>query len=72
MGGEVFEWNLDINELYVDQCTDCAYVTGTKPYRSTHGGSFHDDDTYLASQYRWYSSVPSRAADVGFRCARAP
>jgi formylglycine-generating enzyme required for sulfatase activity len=78
LAGNVFEWNLDgaasLLPLYVDPCTDCAYLisTGTRDRR---GGSWvlwppptHD----LVPSYPGGADPNGRDFGSGFRCARTP
>jgi sulfatase modifying factor 1 len=72
MGGDVFEWNLDRFEFYVDPCVNCAYLGGTKYYRGVRGGTFNSPSNYLAPSVRYYGTDDGRGPIIGFRCARAP
>ncbi len=74
MGGEVWEWNLDLQAGFPLPCTDCANITaGTQ--RGIRGGDFSNTTpgTSLMLASNRNGIVPTmRATNVGFRCARTP
>ncbi len=72
LGGEVWEWNLDLYaSSYLNPCTDCANL-GTASDRVFRGGSFYFSSSGLQAQYRSDDAPAGRYYGVGFRCARAP
>ncbi|MGA3122704.1 MAG: formylglycine-generating enzyme family protein [Polyangiaceae bacterium] len=70
MAGEVAEWNLDWYALYVDPCTDCAYLA-TASYRIFRGGNFNDNAGFMRPAYRNFFDPTKRLELIGFRCARS-
>jgi sulfatase modifying factor 1 len=74
LAGDVFEWTLDSQAIYVNPCVDCAYLTPSDG-RVLRGGSFYDGASYLLASDRDTGDLPSPTAQffrVGFRCARTP
>jgi formylglycine-generating enzyme required for sulfatase activity len=72
LGGELFEWNLDWFESYVDPCVNCANLT-TALVRVIRGGDFYNVVAYLLPSNRNLNLDPGgRDSGVGFRCARTP
>jgi formylglycine-generating enzyme required for sulfatase activity len=70
LAGELFEWNLDWYEPYVDPCMNCANLT-TASSRVIRGGIFFFGASHLLPPYRLLSPA-RRLYYVGFRCARTP
>jgi formylglycine-generating enzyme required for sulfatase activity len=71
LAGEVFEWNLDSYDAFVDPCTDCANVTvGSE--QVIRGGDYGNPTSRILSAYRVNSLPSTRATIIGFRCARTP
>jgi formylglycine-generating enzyme required for sulfatase activity len=74
IAGEMFGWNLDwYAPVYVDPCTDCAFLTASA-YRVCRGGSFNLNASFLLPPGR-YSGPASYRTDpnpLGLRCARTP
>ena len=70
LGGNVAEWMLDLSDVYVSPCRDCANLaSGTA--RVFRGGGFADNATQLRSGYRFHEADPiDRKVFRGFRCAR--
>jgi len=71
MVGEVFEWNLDWYNPYVDPCTDCAYL-GAASDRLIQGGDVNDDAADLLLPNRDSFTPALRSGGNGVRCARTP
>jgi sulfatase modifying factor 1 len=71
LAGNIWQWNLDWNAMYVDPCTDCAYVTATSA-RVFRGGSFSSSAPSLLAAYRGSGPPAIRLIYFGVRCARAP
>jgi formylglycine-generating enzyme required for sulfatase activity len=74
LAGELWEWNLDANQAYVDPCDNCATLPATATDRVIRGG-------YFQSPAYPDLSAPNRSSDsamaprrdyIGFRCARHP
>jgi len=75
LAGDVFEWNLDWdNDLYVDPCTDCAYLTPSPSSdRVVRGDDFGSQGTTNLLPWSRVSNTPTyRYYFIGFRCARSP
>jgi formylglycine-generating enzyme required for sulfatase activity len=68
--GELYQWNLDGYDTYVDPCVDCASFLSISD-RITRGGNFFLDASSLLPPVRNYASPENRSDDVGFRCARS-
>jgi formylglycine-generating enzyme required for sulfatase activity len=71
LGGEMFEWNLDWSNSYIDPCTDCAYLSLAAD-RALRGGEFYSAALYLLSSHRYQATPTDRLYGGGFRCARTP
>lgn len=72
LGGDVAEWALDSNAMFVNPCSDCAHLTATS-VRVVKGGSFGIAPYALLPPTRVDASRPSlRDRNNGLRCARAP
>ena len=71
MAGEVYEWVLDWESAYFNPCIDCAWLTVTG-VRARRGGSFYLGIGDLTSAHRGTQPPTTRAADLGFRCAKTP
>jgi formylglycine-generating enzyme required for sulfatase activity len=68
--GNLWQWNVDWYGIYVDPCTDCAYLTEASS-RVFRGASFSGFAAGLLPPTRY--DLPSyRDIDVGVRCARTP
>jgi sulfatase modifying factor 1 len=67
MAGEVFEWTMDTNAVFVDPCTDCAYLAPTGN-RVEAGGQYGGTALLLHRN----QSMSYRSASKGLRCARTP
>jgi sulfatase modifying factor 1 len=76
MAGDVWEWNLDWYNNYVDPCTDCANLTAaTNSPRVLRGSNYPNGTGYLLATDRYPFQPSDRdltVGGVGFRCARAP
>jgi formylglycine-generating enzyme len=71
LGGNVAEWNLDIQAPYTTPCDDCASL-GAGPNRSIRGGGFNSDLTGLLAAGRDANTPDTRNEIYGIRCARTP
>jgi sulfatase modifying factor 1 len=81
LGGEVYEWNLDWTDPYVDPCTDCAYLApctgvtqcgGVAALRVVRGNWFEGAASGLLPPTRGHYDPAGRYYSVGLRCARTP
>ena len=70
LAGNMRQWNVDWYGLYVDPCTDCAYleISASRVFR---GGSFDGFVAGLLPPTR-YDLPLYRDIHVGVRCARTP
>jgi formylglycine-generating enzyme required for sulfatase activity len=72
LAGEIWEWNLDWKNTYVNPCTDCVSVTKAS-YRIVRGDNFGGSVNNLVPTVRGGDIAPEgRDSNFGFRCARAP
>jgi formylglycine-generating enzyme required for sulfatase activity len=71
LAGNVWQWNLDQYEPYVDPCADCAYLTGA-PGRMAGGGSNGLGAADLRASLRFPQPPATRGPGLGLRCARVP
>jgi formylglycine-generating enzyme len=72
LAGEVFEWNLDWYNTYVDPCIDCVNTTAASS-RVLRGGYFFDRYASLLLPPNRSTDAPAnRGYDYGFRCSRIP
>lgn len=71
LGGNVAEWNLDVQATYPTPCDDCASL-GAGPNRSIRGGGFNSDLTGVLAAGRDANTPDSRNEIYGIRCARTP
>jgi formylglycine-generating enzyme required for sulfatase activity len=73
LAGELYEWNLDWYNTYVDPCTDCAYLPAAPASSRVFRGSFFKSNaTNLLPSYRSGGTPSYRDYYSGFRCARTP
>jgi formylglycine-generating enzyme required for sulfatase activity len=70
LAGNVWEWNLDSYSSYLGSCENCVDLTASS-HRVFHGGGFLNLAPLQRATFRSYLDPTHRAADVGFRCARA-
>jgi formylglycine-generating enzyme required for sulfatase activity len=71
LGGNVAEWNLDVQAPYATPCTDCANLAAG-PNRTIRGGGFTSDLTSVLASGRDANTPATRNEIYGVRCARAP
>jgi formylglycine-generating enzyme required for sulfatase activity len=72
LAGNVWEWNLDFYvSVYVNPCTDCAYLTATTA-RVYRGGGIDDVAADLLASTRGEHLPSFRTYNHGARCARIP
>jgi sulfatase modifying factor 1 len=71
LGGNVAEWNLDVQASYSMPCSDCASLAAA-PNRAIRGGGFNSDLTSLLASARDANTPTTRNEIYGVRCARAP
>jgi formylglycine-generating enzyme required for sulfatase activity len=72
LAGEIWEWNLDWKNTYVNPCTDCVSLTKAS-YRIVRGDNFGGSVNNLVPTVRGGDIAPEgRDSNFGFRCARAP
>ncbi|HTB76915.1 MAG TPA: formylglycine-generating enzyme family protein, partial [Polyangiaceae bacterium] len=71
--GELWEWNLDWYNDYVDPWTDATNLSPSSGGRVIRGGGdAWDGSDQLDSQARYDAVATERWRIIGFRCARAP
>jgi formylglycine-generating enzyme required for sulfatase activity len=72
LAGEVWEWNLDWRQAYVNPCTDCVNLTPAS-FRLVRGDNFGGSLANLVPTVRGGDVAPEgRDSNFGVRCARAP
>jgi formylglycine-generating enzyme required for sulfatase activity len=71
LGGNVAEWNLDVQAPYPAPCDDCASL-GAGTNRSIRGGGFNSDLTGVLAAGRDANTPDTRNEIYGIRCARTP
>jgi formylglycine-generating enzyme required for sulfatase activity len=71
LAGNLAEWTFDWTGPYVNPCADCANTSVSIAGRVIRGGSFADDAAQLLTSAATSSTVTTRSAQVGARCARA-
>jgi formylglycine-generating enzyme len=71
LGGNVAEWNLDVQASYATPCDDCASLA-PGPNRTLRGGGFNSDLPALLASARDANTPESRNEIYGIRCARSP
>jgi formylglycine-generating enzyme required for sulfatase activity len=72
LAGEIWEWNLDWKNTYVNPCKDCVSLTKAS-YRIVRGDNFGGSLGNLVPTIRGGDIAPEgRDSNFGFRCARAP
>jgi formylglycine-generating enzyme len=71
LGGNVWEWVLDVFADYGTPCADCAALSGG-PDRAVPGGGFNQELQQLRTAVRTYDEPTMRKRALGFRCARSP
>ena len=72
LAGEVWEWNLDWRQNYVNPCTDCVNLTPAS-FRLVRGDNFGGSVANLVPTVRGGDVAPEgRDSNFGVRCARAP
>jgi sulfatase modifying factor 1 len=72
LAGEIWEWNLDWKNTYVNPCTDCVSLTKAS-YRIVRGDNYGGSVNNLVPTVRGGDIAPEgRDSNFGFRCARAP
>jgi formylglycine-generating enzyme len=70
LGGNVWEWVLDVSVPYPNPCDDCAALEGSSS-RVVRGGSFVSIISNVRSAFRYEYFATSHTDNVGIRCARA-
>jgi formylglycine-generating enzyme required for sulfatase activity len=72
LAGEIWEWNLDWKQTYVNPCMDCVNLTKAT-YRIVRGDNFGGSVGNLVPTVRGGDIAPEgRDSNFGFRCSRAP
>ena len=72
LAGEVWEWNLDWRQTYVNPCTDCVNLTPAT-FRLVRGDNFGGSVANLVPTVRGGDIDPAgRDSNFGVRCSRAP
>jgi formylglycine-generating enzyme required for sulfatase activity len=72
LAGQIWEWNLDWKQTYVNPCTDCDNLTKAS-YRIVRGDNFGGSVGNLVPTVRGGDIAPEgRDSNFGFRCSRAP
>jgi sulfatase modifying factor 1 len=72
LAGEVWEWNLDWRQAYVNPCTDCVNLTPAT-FRLVRGDNFGGSAANLVPTVRGGDIAPeARDSNFGARCSRAP
>jgi sulfatase modifying factor 1 len=72
LAGEVWEWNLDWKQAFVNPCNDCVNLTKAT-YRLVRGDNFGGSINNLVPTIRGGDIAPEgRDSNFGVRCARPP
>jgi len=72
LAGEIWEWNLDWRQTYVNPCLDCVNLTKAS-FRIVRGDNFGGSLANLVPTVRGGDIAPEgRDSNFGVRCARAP
>jgi formylglycine-generating enzyme required for sulfatase activity len=72
LAGEIWEWNLDWKQTYVNPCTDCVNLTQAM-YRIVRGDNYGGSVGNLVPTIRGGDIAPEgRDSNFGVRCARRP
>jgi formylglycine-generating enzyme required for sulfatase activity len=72
LAGEIWEWNLDWKQTYVNPCMDCVNLTKAT-YRIVRGDNFGGSVGNLVPTVRGGDIAPEgRDSNFGFRCSRGP
>jgi formylglycine-generating enzyme required for sulfatase activity len=72
LAGEIWEWNLDWKQTYVNPCVDCVNLT-TATYRLVRGDNYGGSVGNLVPTVRGGDIAPEgRDSNFGVRCSRAP
>ncbi len=72
LAGEIWEWNLDWKQTYVNPCTDCVNLTAAS-FRIVRGDNYGGSVANLMPTVRGGDVAPEgRDSNFGVRCARAP
>jgi formylglycine-generating enzyme required for sulfatase activity len=72
LAGEVWEWNLDWKQAFVNPCMDCVNLT-TAMFRLVRGDNYGGSVGNLVPTVRGGDTDPAgRDSNFGVRCARAP
>ncbi len=72
LAGEVWEWNLDWKQTFVNPCTDCVNLTPAM-FRLVRGDNYGGSINNLVPTVRGGDVAPEgRDSNFGVRCARAP
>ena len=72
LAGEVWEWNLDWKQTYVNPCADCVNLTPAS-FRLVRGDNFGGSLANLMPTVRGGDIAPEgRDSNFGVRCSRAP
>ena len=72
LGGNVWEWVLDLDGTYPNPCDDCALLTSASLSRIVRGGSFVSTTPNLRTADRFQYAATAHLDNVGFRCAYPP
>ncbi len=72
LGGNVWEWSLDLFAPLRTPCNDCANLLTGSTNRVAKGGAFNTDASYVRVADRYVSTPENRYVYVGVRCGRPP
>jgi formylglycine-generating enzyme required for sulfatase activity len=73
LAGNVYQWVLDLDDIYTTPCSDCANTTDTgSSVRVIRGGSYSLGASLLVASSRNDSTPFANDDIIGVRCGRSP